>query len=420
MSGRPPRRLGRQLIVDVTPLRESATFRQLYLGTLAGFVGRQITVVAVPFQIYLLTGSSLAVGLLGLVQLVPLLLGALVAGAVVDAFDRRKVVAVSQILLAITALGLAYNAARSAPLIWPLYVLTAINAGLSSLDSPARMAMIPSLVRKEVFPAAMALQQTMMNAGHAVVPAVAGIFLARFNITAAFVAEAVFFLVAALLVRRLPPMRPEGGGRALGFGSIVEGLRYLRGNRLIRANFLIDINAMVFGMPRALFPALGTVFFGGDASTVGLLHAAPGAGAFVAAVTSGWVGSIRRKGRAVVYAVIVWGLAITAFGLIRSLPVALVALAVAGGADVVSAVFRGTILQLTVPDALRGRLSAVHTGVVTGGPRLGDAEAGAVATLTSLKFSVVSGGLACVLGTLIIAKVMPELWRYGESDTPPH
>lgn len=417
MSGLPPRRRGRQIIVDVTPLHESVTFRRLYLGTLAAFVGRQITVVAVPFQIYLLTGSSLAVGLLGLVQLVPLLLGGLVAGAVVDAFDRRKIVTVSQILMAMTALGLAYNAASPTPQIWPLYVLTAINAGLSSLDSPARMAMIPSLVRKEVFPAAMALQQTMMNAGHAVVPAVAGFLLARFSITAAFVAEAIFFLIAVLLVQRLPPMRPEGGGRALGISSIVEGLRYLRGNRLIRANFLIDINAMVFGMPRALFPALGTVFFAGDASTVGLLYAAPGAGAFLAAVTSGWVGNVRRKGRAVVYAVIVWGIAIAVFGLVRSLPVALVALAVAGGADVVSAVFRGTILQLTVPDALRGRLSAIHTAVVTGGPRLGDAEAGAVAALTSLKFSVVSGGLACMLGALVIGKVMPELWRHSDTDT---
>ena len=392
------------------------TFRQLYLGTLASFVGRQITVVAVPFQVFLLTGSSLAVGLLGLAQLIPLLLGALAAGAVVDAIDRRKVLIATQILLALTALGLAYNSAMSAPLVWPLYVLTAINAGLSSLDQPARMAMIPSLVRKEVFPAAMALQQTMMNAGHAVVPAVAGFLLARFSITAAFVAEAVLFLVAALLVRRLPPMQPEGGGRAPGLASIVEGLSYLRGNRLIRANFLIDINAMVFGMPRALFPAIGTVFFGGDASTVGLLYAAPGAGAFLAAATSGWVGSIRRKGRAVVYAVIVWGVAIAVFGLVRSLPVALVALAVAGGADVVSAVFRGTILQLTVPDALRGRLSALHTAVVTGGPRLGDAEAGAVAALTSLEFSVVSGGLACVLGALVIAKAMPELWRHGEPE----
>jgi MFS family permease len=417
MSG-PPRRRRRQIIVDVTPLRESVTFRQLYLGTLAGFVGRQITVVAVPFQIFVLTGSSLAVGLLGLVQLVPVLLGGLVAGAVVDAFDRRKVVAASQILMALTALGLAYNAASSSPLIWPLYVLTAINAGLASLDSPARMAMIPALVRKEVFPAAMALQQTMMNAGHAVVPAVAGLLLARFSITTAYLAEAVSFLISALLVRRLPPMQPEGGGRALGISSIVEGLRYLGSNRLIRANFVIDINAMVFGMPRALFPALGTGFFGGDASTVGLLYAAPGAGAFLAAVTSGWVGNIRRKGRVVVYAVIVWGVAIAVFGLVRSLPVGLVALVVAGGADVVSAVFRSTILQLTVPDALRGRLSAIHTAVVTGGPRLGDAEAGAVAALTSLKFSVVSGGLACVLGALVIAKVMPELWRHGEAE--PH
>lgn len=414
MTGRPPHRWGRQVIVDVTPLRESASFRRLYLGTLAGFVGRQVTVVAVPFQVYLLTGSSLAVGLLGVAQLVPLLLVALVAGAVIDAYDRRKIVAISQILLAITALGLAYNAARPHPLIWPIYVLSGLNAAISTLDSPARMAMIPTLVRREVFPAAMALHQTMVNVGQAVIPAVVGLLLARVSITAAYLAEAGSFLIAVALVRRLPPMHPEGGGRAAGLGSIMEGLRYLREQRLIRANFLIDINAMVFGMPRALFPAIGTTVFGGDASTVGLLYAAPGAGAFLAAVTSGWVGNIKRKGRAVIYAVIIWGVAIAIFGLVASLPWALVALAVAGAADVVSAVFRATILQLTVPDALRGRLSAIHNAVVSGGPRLGDAEAGAVAALTSLRFSVVSGGAACVAGAVAMIRWMPELWRHGE------
>jgi MFS family permease len=414
MSEHPRRKVGRQIIVDVTPLRESVPFRWLYLGTMAGFVGRQITVVAVPFQVFLLTNSSLAVGMLGVVQLVPLLLAALVAGAFIDAFDRRRILVVSQILLAATALGLAYNASQTAPLIWPIYVLSALNAGLSTLDLPTRMAMVPSLVRRDHFPAAMALQQTMVNVGHAVVPAVAGLLLARLSITAAYLAEAAAFLVAAALVRRLPRMQPEGGGRAVGFGSIGEGLRYLRGQRLIKATFLIDINAMVFGMPRALFPAIGTGLFGGDASTVGLLHAAPGVGAFLAALTSGWVGNIQRKGRAVIYAVIVWGLAITAFGLVRSLPIALLALAVAGGADVVSAVFRATILQLTVPDALRGRLSAIHIAVVSGGPRLGDAEAGAVAALTSLRFSVVSGGMACLFGALAVMRFMPDLWRYGE------
>jgi MFS family permease len=408
------RRWGRQLLVDVTPLRESVPYRWLYLGSVAAFVGRQITVVAVPYQLYVLTGSTLAVGLLGIAQLVPLLVVSLAAGAVVDAFDRRRVLIIGQILLAATGIGLAFNAALESPAVWPLYVLSALSAGLSTLDQPSRMSVLPTLVSRQHFPAAMALQQTMFNVGHAVIPAIAGILLARVSITAAYLVEAASFVVAALLVTRLPALRPEGGGRRPGFGSVAEGLRYLKGNRLIQSTFVVDLNAMIFGMPRALFPAIGIDLFGGDATTVGLLYTAPGVGAFLAAVTSGWVGAVRHKGRAVVIAVVGWGLAIAVFGLVRSLPVAMMALALAGAADVVSAVFRGTILQLNVPDALRGRLSAIHVGVVSGGPRLGDTEAGVVATLVSVPFSVVSGGIACIVGALAVKRWMPELWHYRD------
>ena len=217
------------------------------------------------------------------------------------------------------------------------------------------------------------------------------------------------------------PLPPEGGGTAAGWSSVKEGLRYLKGQRLIQSCFLIDLNAMIFGMPRALFPAIGTVVLGGDATTVGLLFAAPGVGAMLAAATAGWVGGVRRRGRVVVISVIVWGLAIAAFGLTTWLPLALGLLAVAGAADVISAVFRNTILQLTVPDELRGRLSAIHGAVVSGGPRLGDLEAGAVAAVTSPQFSVVSGGVLCVIGAFAIARFMPELWRYrsGPGRAPP-
>ncbi|HUO45579.1 MAG TPA: MFS transporter, partial [Acidimicrobiia bacterium] len=410
MTGRSPRRL----FVDVTPLQESPQFRRLYLGMVAGFIGRQLTVVAVPYQLYVLTGSTLAVGLLGIVQLVPLLVVALAAGAVVDAMDRKKVLLVSQVLLALTALGLALNASLPDPMIWPLYVLSAANAGISTLDSPSRMAIMPSLIRADQYTAAIGLQQALNTVGQAVVPAVAGVLLARVSITAAYLAEAVAFVVAAAMVGGLPSLMPEGGGRKAGMGSVVEGLRYLKGQRLIQANFVIDLNAMIFSMPRALFPAMGTTMFGGDASTVGLLYAAPGAGALVGALTSGWVGPIKRKGRGVIIAVVAWGLSIAAFGLVRSLPFALVALAAAGAADVISALFRGTILQMTVPDELRGRLWAIHMAVVGGGPRLGDLQAGTLAAVTSIPFAVVAGGVACVLGAFGIKRFMPELWNYPE------
>jgi hypothetical protein len=198
--------------------------------------------------------------------------------------------------------------------------------------------------------------------------------------------------------------------------SIAEGLRYLKGRQALQGTFVIDINAMVFGMPRALFPELASRVFGGGAGTVGLLYAAPGAGARVGAVSSGWVGRVRRQGFAVLVSVTAWGLAIVGFGLTSILWVALVMLALAGAADVVSAVFRNTILQASVPDRLRGRLSAVHIAVVTGGPRLGDAESGAVSALVGPEFAVVSGGLACLAGVGIIAKLMPALGRWTPAD----
>jgi MFS family permease len=225
-------------------------------------------------------------------------------------------------------------------------------------------------------------------------------------------------VVALVVVLPMHPLPPEGGGTRAGLASIAEGLRFLRGRRVLVSTFVIDIDAMVFGMPSALFPALGTTVFGGGVQTVGLLYAAPGAGALVAALLSGWVGAVRRQGLAVVLAVLGWGVAIVAFGLTTWLPLALVLLAVAGAADVVSAVFRNTILQLSVPDAVRGRLSGVHIAVVAGGPRLGDAEAGAMAALTTPRISVVSGGLACIAGVLVLTRLVPEFARYRVTDAP--
>lgn len=416
MSG--PNTPGRRLVVDLTPLRESPRFRILYLGQLLAHFGRQITIVAVPYQVFLLTGSTLAVGALGIAQFIPLMAASLVGGALADAFDRRKLLVFGHVMLALTAIGLMLNASAAEPALWPLYALSALNAALSAINGPARMAAIPALLRRELLPSGFALNSTMHEVAAAVGPALAGLLIARYSLAFTYAAEAVAFAAAAFTLIWVGPLRPEGGGRAASISSIREGLTYLRGQQLLQSGFLIDLNAMIFGMPHALFPALGTEIFSGDASTVGLLYAAPGMGALIAALTSGWVGSVSRRGRVVVIAVVSWGVAVTIFGLVSHLPVALALLAVAGAADVVSAVFRNTILQLVVPDALRGRLSAVHTAVVGGGPRLGDLEAGAVASLTSVRFSVVSGGIACVIGALAIARFMPQLWDYRDEVTP--
>ena len=404
-------RTRRRLLSDVTPLRESRQYRVLYVGELLAFLGSQLTVVAVPLQVYLLTRSSLAVGLVGLAQLGPLLVCSLVGGAVVDAVDRRILLVWVQLARGAIAVGLVANAWRPAPMLWPLYVLTAAGAGLQAVDAPARTAAIPSLVRRELLPAAAALHQILMQVGLVAGPALAGLLVARAGLAAAYAIEVAAFVVASLLAAVLRPLPPGEAGARAGVASVREGLRFLRGRRALQGAFLIDLNAMVFGMPRALFPALGTGLFQGGPGTVGLLYAAPGAGALLGALTAGWVGGVRRQGRAVLVAVIVWGVAITVFGLVTWLPLALCLLALAGAADVVSAVFRNTILQLTVPDGLRGRLAAIHIGVVTGGPRLGDAEAGAVAALAGPRVSVVSGGLACLAGVALLAWRLPELDR---------
>lgn len=406
-------------MVDITPLREAPGYRWLFAGMFFAQAGRQLTIVAVPFQVFELTGSTLAVGLLGLAQLFPLLLVSLIGGALADAVDRRRLLVLSQIVLALTATGLLWNSLAEAPAIWPLFVLSAINAGVSAVDSPARHAIVPGLVGRALLPSAMALNQTLGNIASAAIPAVAGLLIATVGLPFNYGIEILVFIAGAALVYRVPDRPTEGGGRKFGLSSIMEGLRYLKGRRVIQSVLLIDFNAMVFGMPTALFPAIGTEVFGGDAFTVGLLYAAPGFGALFGALTSGWVSAVRRQGRAIVIAVIGWGLAITVFGLSRSLALALTMLALAGLADVVSAIFRGTILQMSSPDALRGRLSSMHMAVVAGGPRLGDLEAGVVAALTSVRFSVVSGGLLCVLGTLGIARWAPDFVRYRHDPEGP-
>ncbi|HEX3623110.1 MAG TPA: MFS transporter, partial [Acidimicrobiales bacterium] len=371
-----------------------------------------LTVVAIPFQVFLITRSSLAVGMVGLAAVVPLVTLSLAGGAIADAVDRRKLLLVTQILSAATSAGLALNAGSSSPRLWPIYVLAALSAGLAGVDLPARNAIIPRLVGRDLFPSAAALSQIQFQVGQVAGPALAGLIIGRVSLAAAYWIDVASFGAAVIALLLIAPQPPEGGGTRASLSSVGEGLRYLRGRRLLVSTFLIDIDAMVFGMPRALFPALATGFFGGGAATVGLLYAAPGAGALVGALLTGWVGRVRRQGRAVIVSVAVWGLAIAAFGLVPSLPVGLALLALAGAADVISAVFRNTILQLAVPDALRGRLSSVHIAVVTGGPQLGDAEAGAVAALTSARTSVVSGGLACVVGVLVLLRLVPELARY--------
>jgi MFS family permease len=407
----PPRRARRRLFIDLTPLRRSRDFRWLIAGELVSVLGTQLTTVAVPYQVYRLTHSSLDVGLVSLFQLFPLIAGSLLGGSVVDTMDRRRLLMMAQVLPALCSAGLAVNTDLGTSL-WPLFVLPAASAGFSPLDNAARSAIIPRLVRRSELSTANAMFQSLFQFGLVVGPAVAGLLLAGAGVRFVYWMDVASFGAAASGAFMMSPQPPRGAtAHRAGLRSIIEGLRFVRGQQAIQGAYVIDINAMVFGMPRALFPALATKLFGGGATTLGLLYAAPGAGALIGALTTGWVSRIQRQGLAVIVAVIAWGAAITAFGLVDWLPAALALLAAAGCADVISAVFRSTIIQLAVPDALRGRLAGLQIAVVTGGPRIGDLEAGAVATGFSDTISVVSGGLACIAGALVLARLLPGFRR---------
>ncbi len=417
MSLGAPRWLARHILLDISPLRVSRDFRALIGGVGISVLGNQLTAVSVPYQAYALTHSSLVVGLVSLAQLFPLIFGSLLGGSLVDAVDRRKMLLVVEAVAALSSAALALNA-DFGPALWPLFVFPAVNAALSGMDSSARNSMVPRMVGLGLVPAANAMFQTLFQSGAIIGPTVAGLLLAGAGVRVVYWLDVVSFVGALLAVAVMSPQPPaapgsgEGQAARPGWRSTLEGLRFVRRSQPVQGAYLIDLNAMVFGMPRALFPALGATVFGGGATTVGLLYAAPGAGALLGALTSGWVGRVRRQGLAVTGAVIVWGVTIAAFGLVRWLPAALVLLAVAGCADVVSAVFRNTMIQFSGPDGMRGRLMGVQMAVVAGGPRLGDLEAGAVAASFGDVVSVVAGGLACVAGAVLVARLLPGFSRY--------
>jgi MFS family permease len=410
----------RGLALDLTPLRESREFRLLWLGEVISHTGRHITVVALPFQIYTQTRSALAVGLIGLVQVVPLLVSSIVGGVIADSIDRRKILIATQVGLAGGSLLLVVGAVVGDPPLWVPYSAAALIASLSGLQEPARIAAIPNLVPSNRLSSAIVLNQVLFQFSDVVGPAVGGLILARFGLAWAYGVDVLTFLVALITLaamRPMPPSRTEGELR--GLAAVREGFAYLKGKRVIQSTFWVDLNAMIFGMPRALFPILADKTFHVGPAGLGLLYSAPAAGALVGALSTGWVRNVRHQGRAVLWAVAIWGAAIVGFGLsTQAFWLALAFLAVAGAADVISAVFRGTILQATVPDRLRGRLSSIHFAVVVGGPRLGDTEAGLVAQLTSPVFSVISGGAACVIGVAVLALLVPEFARYHAGDEP--
>ena len=409
----------RGLAIDLTPLRVSRPYRNLLVGDAVSVIGTQVTTVAVPLQVYDQTGSAFAVGLVGLAGLLPLVLFGLYGGAVADAVDRRTLVLCTTVGQAVLSTVLLAQALAGVSWTWLLYAVVAAQAGLFALDSPARQAFVPRLLPDSLLPSANALRQVEFNLGVTVGPLLAGLLVATFGYASAYGLDAVSFTASLWAVASLPAMPPSGGGRKAGLASVVEGLRFLGTRPVLLMTFVVDLVAMVFAMPRALFPALAVEVYGGGPRTAGALYSALAVGALVGALGGGWFGRVRRQGLAVLVAIVCWGLAITMFGLTSVLWLGLVCLALAGASDMVSAVFRTSILQAAAPDEMRGRLGGVFIVVVAGGPRLGDARAGGTVSLVGLQGSVVAGGLACVGLTLAIGALVPRFRSYDARDPQP-
>ncbi|HEX3794704.1 MAG TPA: MFS transporter [Acidimicrobiales bacterium] len=404
-----------KILVDTTPLRESRDFRLLFAGQLISMLGTQLTVVAIPYQVFRITHSSLQVGAISLAQLVPFIFGALLAGPVGDSVDKRRIMLWTAAAMSLTSATLAFNASVRHPSLLALYLVSSAAAGFMGFSSTARMAAVPGLVERRHFSAAAAMMQISFQVGTVVGPAVSGLLLS-IGLPLVFSIDSATFIVAFIATFMMVAIPPAEGTSMNPWESAKEGMRYLRTRQALQGVYIIDINAMVFGMPRALFPAMAGAVFGGGTITLGFLYAAPGIGALIGAVTTGWVTHVKRQGRAVILAVLAWGVAIALFGLVHVVWVALIMLAIAGWADVISAVLRNTILQTTIPLRFQSRMSSIQMAVVQGGPRLGDMESGAVATLTSLEFSVVSGGLACIAGAVIIGLLLPQFRHHVAAD----
>ncbi|MDF2848198.1 MAG: transporter [Oerskovia sp.] len=451
------------ILADTTPLRVSPPFRRLWWGLGISNLGSQLTVVAVGLQVYALTGSTLAVGVLGVFALVPLVALGLYGGALVDAYDRRKVALLASWALWVVTGLLALQAWLDVGSVGVLYGLVALQSAAFAINNPARSAIIPRLVEPRLLPAANALQTISWSVALTVGPLLGAFLVALWGYGIAYTIDAVLFAAALWAVWRLPsippvltsdvtepastpgnggsdngPDNPEGGAavprrKVVGISSVVDGLRYLATRPNVRTTFLVDLAAMILAFPRVLLPAVGVLFIGGGETTTGVLSAAFAVGAVLAGVFSGALSRVRWQGRVIAWAITAWGLSIAAFGavlllvgstnpsqvLVGGLVAACVALALAGASDAVSAVFRQTILQTATPDDMRGRLQGVFIVVVAGGPRLGEVVLGAQASWFGEAWAAVAGGLACIVVVWLILRAQPRFLTYDALHPEP-
>ena len=411
------RRWWRAVVTDVRPLQVSAPYRRLFVGNTVAQLGQQMTNVAVAIQVYAITGSSFYVGLVGVFALVPLVALGLYGGAIADAVDRRSLALVASAGLWAVSVALAVQAFAGNTSVWVLYGCIAVQSGFYAVNNPARSAMVPRLLDKSLMPAASALNMASFNLGFTFGPMLGALVITWHGFGAAYAIDVVTFTAAYYALVRMPRMPPMANSPRAGLRSVVDGLGFLKRSPNLRMTFVLDLCAMVLAQPRALFPALAYKVYGGGAGVVGLLQAAPAAGAVVAFLFSGWVSRVRLQGLAIVVAVIVYGAAVGGVGLTDVLWVGVVFLAISGMADMVSSAYRSTILQVAAPDELRGRLQGVFIVVVAGGPRAGDFLAGSVAAHTGERVALLLGGLACVVGALTASALSRGFLSY-DADRP--
>jgi MFS family permease len=428
-----------RLLADITPLRESVDYRRLWAGQALANVGAMLTTTAVSLQVYDLTRSSFAVGLLGGFALVPVIALGLYGGALVDTYDRRKVALTASCVMWLATFGIAAQAWLGAQSVALLYALVAVQAGATSVSSPARSAIIPRLVPPEQLAAANALGTMTFSFATLCGPLAGSVLVAWIGYGPTYLIDTVTFTAALYALLRLPPMPPlpdlsDASDRPVaGWRSVAVGLRFLAGRRNLLMTFLTDMCAMILAFPRTAFPAIAAVILGGGKTTVGVLSACLAFGTIIAMVFSGPVGRVRRQGRGVVVSVALWGLSVAVCGLVlvaagRTEPTHVIwwaligsglGLAVAGAADAVSAVFRGTILQSATPDHLRGRLQGVFIVVVTGGPRMGDMVTGVVSDWLGEGWAVLAGGLACAVAVCLLSRWHRPFLAYDARDPQP-
>ena len=413
--------VGVTLLADLTPLREFPAFRRLWAGTTLSMVGSALTTFAVTLQVYQITRSPAAVGLIGLVVMVPLLSVGLFGGTLTDSFDRRRLVLACTcgnmaVAAAIAALSLLHSR-----LVWPLYLLLAVQAAIGAVNAPARQTLTPALLPAGRLAAGMALQRLAFQITIIAGPALAGIIVAapHLGLSGCYLLDVASFTAALYGTWRLPPMPPAADHpERPGLAAVAAGISFIRRSPVVAGAFLADLSATFFGLPVSLFPAINAARFGGDPRTLGLFTTAVGVGGLVTAILSGPLRHVSRQGLAMLVSVSVWGAGFAVFALAHSLWLTLLSLAAAGAADTVTVVFRGTIVQTATPDRFRGRVTAADYVVGAGGGELGALEAGVVGSLTSPVISAFSGGVLTVAGAVAIGVALPAFRRYRAVSVP--